>query len=99
MGQDFGIAFQASILALNAAVEATRAGEHGRGLAVVAQEVQAPAGSSGTTAKEIRGLIGTSVQQIGDGSGKVRRVGVSCRAGKRGQSVHAGGGGGEGSWV
>jgi hypothetical protein len=74
-----GIAFQTNILALNAAVEAARAGEQGRGFAVVAQEVRALAGRSGTAAKEIRGLIGTSVQQIGDGSGKVRHAGETMQ--------------------
>ncbi len=74
-----GIAFQTNILALNAAVEAARAGEQGRGFAVVASEVRALAGRSGTAAKEIRGLIGTSVEQIGDGTGKVRRAGETMQ--------------------
>ena len=67
-----GIAFQTNILALNAAVEAARAGDHGRGFAVVASEVRALAQRSTTAAKEIKTLIGESVQRIEAGSGVVQ---------------------------
>ena len=62
-----GIAFQTNILALNAAVEAARAGEHGRGFAVVAGEVRALAQRAGTSAREIRSLIGASVERVSAG--------------------------------
>ncbi len=61
------LAFQTNLLALNAAVEAARAGEHGRGFAVVAGEVRTLARRSTMASKEIRQLVGASLEQVEQG--------------------------------
>ena len=74
------IAFQTNLLALNAGVEAARAGDAGRGFAVVAQEVRALAQRSADAAKEIKTLISTSSQQVGQGVAMVGQTGEALQA-------------------
>ena len=73
------IAFQTNILALNAAVEAARAGEQGRGFAVVASEVRSLSQRSAAAAREIKTLIGESVERVSIGSNMVNQAGQTMQ--------------------
>ncbi|MDR7376981.1 methyl-accepting chemotaxis protein [Rhodoferax ferrireducens] len=74
-----GIAFQTNILALNAAVEAARAGEQGRGFAVVASEVRSLAVRAATAAREIKALIGSSVERVQVGNDLASHAGQTIQ--------------------
>jgi len=73
------VAYQTKLLSLNASVEAARAGSAGKGFAVVAQEVRALAVRSESAARRIHLIIGSSIDEIEEGSLLTERVSEAVR--------------------